>query len=178
MIGGISKRQWLLILAAAVIALLVDAAGIWVTVQGNHAWEALRQQQLQSAGLTGTFRCSYPWLETGLQGLLLTLLLGGAAWLPVFISEKTFFQKLRPVTKFVAELLTSIFAGAVLTALNFLFGASWETNLSCRTILGLSKPAFALFWNPVLVFPAASLLIFLAMYLSEDRARAAKQEEE
>jgi len=87
---GIQKRQWVLILLALSVPILLNAVGIWQNVGTNVILQLLR----------GTYS-PYPYKSLGviynplpeifLKLLLFTSMLGFLAWLIIFISNKAFF---------------------------------------------------------------------------------------
>jgi len=162
---GIQKRQWVLLLLLVSGPLLLNLAGIWQDVGTDALLQLLR----------GTYS-PYPYKLLGvpynplpeifLNLLLFTALAGSLAWLMVFISNRTFFQRQALVAK-VAE--TLLVAWAVATVFQTISGMvlplAWLPNFH-DYLLGLPASAFMLTWSRWVVFPLTAIILCFAIFLS------------
>ena len=82
MIVGISKRQWLLILAAVAIVILVNVIGIWYYLRPYK----MLVEEINDPELLDLITCDYPYLAVFLKFSITAILLGALAWLMVFLS--------------------------------------------------------------------------------------------
>jgi hypothetical protein len=167
MIAGINKPQWLLIIPALLIVLVVNTMGMWQQFQIYKA----RQQAWPE--IYTDFACSIPWMKIILEGIVVTIFLMVFAWLLVFLSRRAFFQKLPSRLRYGSELLIALLAGATFMVTSILFSDGWIQYFWCGPMAGLSKSSLVLYLSPRLVLPATSVLIFWAMYLSNSQEKSA-----
>lgn len=167
MIIGIQKRQMFLLLLVLSVPLLLNAVAIWQDVGTDVILQILRgtyspyPQRL--VGVTHN-----PLLEIFLNLLPFAALLGLLAWLVVFISNKSFFQKQPPVAKFCETLLMTLLVAVIFTFVtDFFMPLVWLPRF--HDSLGLPGSAFMHYWSLWLVFPTTTFILVGAVFLAGNR---------
>jgi len=158
---GISKRQWLLVLAAVAIVTAINGIGIWDFVHdfriSIEAKPDLVSELLRPCDPP-------PYLAVFSKFLIAIILLVAIALLAIFLSKKMLFQRLSSIVKHGSELLIAVFIGSIFTVVSIALSSSWVDDLWCGFSVLWSE--FVYYWSTRLVFPATSMLMFGAMLIS------------
>lgn len=163
MLIGISRRQWLLILTAVSVVVVINGIGIWDFINDlRMRIEAESDLVLKLFGLCDP----PPYLAVFSKFLITIILLVAIAWLTVFLSKKGLFQRLPSIVKHGGELLIAVFVGSVFTVVSIELSNNWVNDFYCGSYYGLLGSEFVHYWSTRLVFPVASMLMFVAMLLS------------
>jgi hypothetical protein len=171
---GISKRQWLLVFAAVMSVVIINIIGIWSDLPSKVYTEKLGDMAPEFFDL---MNCNPPYLTVFLKFLLVTSLLTAIAWFIVFLPEKPFLQRLPSVLKYASELLMAILIGGVFAVVSISFASNWVYDFWCGPLYGLLWSAFVYYWSIRLIFPVTTVLIFWAMYLSNQHYDQLRQTE-
>jgi ABC-type Na+ efflux pump permease subunit len=164
MIFGIQKKQWLLILSALSVPLILNALAIWQdvgTASILKMWNGTYPQPLLGL-LAGPYN---PLPEIFLKLLIIIVMLGLLAWLMVFISNKVYFQKQPRIAQVIEALLMALFVAVVFEAITgYFMPLVWIPLL--HDTLGLPGSTFMGEWSRLLVFPITAIIIFCAIIIS------------
>ncbi|MGC9396019.1 MAG: hypothetical protein ACP5J4_14340 [Anaerolineae bacterium] len=160
---GISKRQWLLVLAAVATVIVINGIGIWDFIHNFRVWIEAKPDLVSEL----YWLCNPPhYLAISSKFLIAGISLVVIAWQVAFLSTKAFFQKWPTTTKYGSELLVAIFVGSVFAVISIVLSNSWVHDLYCGSYYGLLGSKFVHLWSISLVFPATSTLMFVAMLIS------------
>lgn len=165
MIVGIQKRQFVLIIFALCVPLVVNTMAIWQDIGAApilKIWDGA-----YPAPKLGFLGGSYnPLPEIFLKLLCFDMLLGLLAWLIVFISKKAFFQKQPPAVKlFETFLMVGIVAVVFAIITGFFMPLVWLPKFH-DYLLGLPAYPILMDWSFGLVFPITAIILFGAVSLS------------
>src|ERR1700690_2414447 len=170
MIFGIHKRQWLFLLLALSIPVLLNAVAIWQAVGAKVIFQILR----------GTYSYGYdihngldfdhnPFPEVLWNLFLYSVPLGLPAWFMIFLSNRVFFKKQPLIVKlcetfFLAWLVAAIFEFIT----GFFMPLAW-LPVFFNTLGPFVGSDFVLYWSRWLVFPATAIILFVAIFLSGNK---------
>ncbi len=162
---GIQKRQWVFLLFALLLPLLLNAAAMW--------------RDISTTTMVQMWNGSYPDPFTGflggpynpLPGIFLKLFLytaglGLLIWLMIFISNKTFFRKQSLAARIGETALVVLLITAVTTFVSgFVLPLVWLPKLH-DFLLGLPGSSFAVVWSLWLIAPATAAGMSVVMMFS------------
>ena len=158
---GMQKRQWLLFFLVLSLPLLLNAVAIWLEIGSVGTLQLL----------SGTYHPSNPNLPlASLSEILLNLLpimmfLGSLSWLVIFVSNRAFFQKQRLIVKILETLVAALFVAKVFEiAAGIFMPFAWLSQFG--DYLGLPGSVFTANWSRWLIFPATTIILFIALILS------------
>jgi hypothetical protein len=164
---GIQKRQLCLLLLALAVPLLLNAVAIWEDIGTDSIlkmWNGSYPNPF--GGFLGGAYNPLPEIALGLLPYVATL--GLLAWLVVFISTRTFFQKQPRVAKFGETLLMVLLVAVIFTFVTgFLMPLIWLPKLHDYRI-GLPGSSFMEYWVVRLVLPTTILILLGAVFISEN----------
>lgn len=163
MTTGLSKSQWLLIMASGAVVLSLNTVGMWE----QFLLYDLRQMKLPE--LYELYECGNPWLTIIPETIATAVLLLAIGWLSVHTSRRPFFQEMPLALRYVVELLLAILVGFTFMIISVSFSSVWVHDFWCGPLLGLVRSSFVINWSMALVLPVTSILFFWAMCLSNSR---------
>jgi hypothetical protein len=150
MLLGIQKRQWFFLLLALLLPLLLNAVAIW-----------------QDIGVNTLFFENLNTLPKIFIQLLLTIMiLGLLVWFILFISNKKIFQKQQQLIKFFEISLMALLVAVIFTVVTGFFIPLVWLPIFHDYLLGLPGSSFMVRWSRLLLFPSATIILFIALYLS------------
>lgn len=165
MIVGIQKRQFVLLLLALCVPLVLNIVAIWEDIGTGSIlkiWNGAYPAPM-SGFLGGPYN---PLPEIFLKLMYFEVFLGMLAWLIIFISNKTFFQK-QPLTMKLFETLIIVGIVAVVFAIitGFFMPLVWLPKFHDYH-LGLPVSSVLIDWGLWLVFPITTIILFGTVFLS------------
>jgi hypothetical protein len=172
MIFGIQKRQWLLLLLAISVPLLLNAVAIWQDVGAKAIFQILRGTFSYGNYYNGLDIDHNPFPEILRDLLLFTVPLELLAWFMIFVSNKVFFQKQPLIAKlFEALLMAWLVAVIFKTVTDFFMPLVWLPRI--KNTLMLPGSVFVDYWSYWLVFPVTAIIFFIAIFLSGQKKMVA-----
>ena len=122
MILGIQKRQWVVLLLALFMPLLLNAVGIWHDVGKDNILQMLRGTYSYVPYDNNSLDLDHnPFIEIFINLLPTTIFLGLLAWVIVLILNRSFFQKQPLIAKLIEVLLMSLFVAEVFAKVGEVF---------------------------------------------------------
>ena len=162
MIIGIQKRQFVLLLVALSVPLLLNAVAIWQDVGKIVILQILR----------GTYGYSNPFPEIilGLPHAVFPLAL--LFWFIVYMSNRAFFQKQPLIAKLIEALLMAWLVALFFdTVTSFFMPFKWVFIL--HPTYNFPSSEFVSHWSHLLVLPTTFISLFIAIILSGIKAKDA-----
>ena len=163
---GIQKCQWVFLFLVLFLPLLLNGVAIWLEI-GNRGTLQL---------LSGTYHPSNPNLpiaslwEILLQLLPIIMFLCLFCWLVIFVSNRAFFQKQRLTVKILETLLLALFIAKVFEiAAGVVMPLAWLPQFN-DFLLGLPGSDFAADWSRWFIFPATTIILFIALMFSRNKS--------
>jgi len=164
MILGIQKRQLVLLLLVVCIPTLLNAVGIW--------------QYVETASILKMWNGTYPSPVTGFLGgpynplpeiflklLLFTILPGLLAWLLVFISNKTFFQKQPWIARlFETLIMVALIATVFAFDTGIIMPLIWLAVFRDSPVIGIPGDTFMVNWSLWFVLPVTAVILLGAIF--------------
>jgi hypothetical protein len=93
------------------------------------------------------------------------MFLGSLSWLVIFVSNRAFFQKQRLIVKILETLVAALFVAKVFEiAAGIFMPFAWLSQFG--DYLGLPGSVFTANWSRWLIFPATTIILFIALILS------------
>ncbi len=168
MIIGIQKRQWVLLFVVLSMPFLLNIVAIWQDIGIASILKMLNGTYPRP--LLGFLGGAYnPFPEILLKLLLFVATLGLLAWLMVFISSKAFFQKQPQVAKFFEIGVMALLAAVVFGIVAGLFMPLVWLPKFHDYLLGLPASPFMVHWSRWFIFPATTIILFIAISLSRNK---------
>ena len=165
MILGIQKRQWVVLLLALLMPLLLNIVGILHDVGKNNILQMLSGTYSYVPYDNNSLDLDHnPFLEIFMNLLPTIGFLGLLAWLIIFVSNRAFFQKQPLTAKLIEVLLMSLFVAAIFAKVGEFFMPFAWLPVFFNT-LGIPLSNFVLTWS-WLVVPTTAIILFIAMLLS------------
>jgi hypothetical protein len=158
-IAGIHKHQWLLILLAVLVPLLLNAVGMWQIIGPDVLTQTLK-------GAFKVYGIPYnPWPRILGPTLVATVLLGLLAWLAVFTSTRAFLQRRSMIVKFILIVMLALFTAKSFGIGTFLIDVSWSSAFRFNATFGLPASRFA-DRDVRLAFWTIAVIMFYTLQLS------------
>jgi hypothetical protein len=167
---GIQKRQWAILFFLLLLPLVLNAVAI--------------QQEIGTKGmlklLSGTYPPRDPNLSVAsvseiLSGLLpMIVFLGLIIWLTIFVSNMAFFQRQWLIARiFETSLVVLVVAKVFEIATGFFMPLTWLPQFIDS--LGLPGSEFTSNWSHWFIFPATSIILFVALMFSRNKSLESKE---
>ena len=166
---GIQKRQWVILFLLLLLPLGLNTAAIQQVIG--------KKGMLQL--LSGTYQPPDPNLPFAsrseiLSGVLpIIAFLGFIIWLAIFVSNTPFFQKQWLIARISETILVGLFVAKVfeITA-GFVMPLIWLPQFIDS--LGVPGSVFASNWSRWFIFPATTIILFVALMLSRNKSLKSK----